>query len=292
MRIGIISNSDECIPLAYTLATQGLQVNICLSPPQDPFIFQKTTGWLQSSNIPFVLEGDVYHWMEQTHPDILFVFGYKQLLDISRISIPAFNIHGGALPAFRGPVPVFWQLKQGQPFLELSIHRLSAKFDDGVVVWTKQTENLPHYNYSIVQQLFSHLCVEGVLYIIQHLSSLETKTNGGVSAYHKRPQLEDVLINWKEMKGVGICDLVRACNPWNKGALTFFNKQEVKIMDAQVVNVSTKAAAGTILNDHEFLLVACADGKVININMLFTNEFFMPAYQSAAWGFIKGKVFG
>jgi methionyl-tRNA formyltransferase len=297
MNIAIISNSDEFIPLAYTLASQGKQLSIFLSPPQDPYIFQKVSGWLQSANIPFVMEADhqtdVYRWLEQTKPDVLFVFGYRYLLDVKQIRMPAFNIHGGPLPSFRGPSPVFWQLKRGLPFVELSIQRLSAKFDDGAVVWTKRVDNLPHYNYSFVQQLFSHLCIEGVSFILQQQLSVPDLTlDTEIGAYHKRPQLADVLINWQQMKAKEICDLIRACNPWNKGALTVFNQQEVKIMDAVVVDVVVSEAAGTIVQDEEFLLVACRDGDIVNINMLFVNEFFVPAYQAMTWGFVKGKIFG
>lgn len=300
MNIGIISNSDELIPLAHTLAGKGFRVCIFLSPPPDNYLFQKTLSWLQSANITFSIEADhkkdVYRWLEKNNPDAVFVLGYKYLLDVKKFSVPAFNIHYGTLPSFRGPVPVFWQLKQGQSFIGLSIHKLTAKFDDGAVVWTKRTDNLPHYNYSYIHQLFSRLCIEGVLFILhqlqQQLPLPDIKVNGVIPAYHKRPQLADVLINWREMKGEEICDLIRACNPWNKGALTSFNQQEVKIMDAVKVNLTVAESAGTIVHDEEFLRVACADGTVININMLSLNGFFVPAYQALTWGLIKGRKFG
>lgn len=303
MHIGIICNSDECIPLAYTLANQGLQLCIFFSPPPDNYICEKVTKLLQVARIPYTIEKDpkkdVYDWMEKEHPPVIFILGYKYLLDVKKIGIlnmAAFNIHYGALPAFRGPVPVFWQLKQGQPSLEISIHRLSAKFDDGEVVWKKETPNMPYYNYSYVHQLFSRLCIEGVQFILQVMQSqlplpgiLEKEKK---SEYYKRPQLADVMINWQMMTAEEICNLARACNPWNKGAQTFFNKQEVKFMDAVVVHTPVSDTAGTILQDDERLLVACADGKMINVNMLYTGDFFVPAYHATAWGFLKGKIFG
>lgn len=299
MHIGIICNSDECIPLAYTLANQGLQLCIFFSPPPDNYICEKVTKLLQVARIPYTTEKDpkkdVYDWMEKERPSVIFILGYKYLLDVKKTGV-VFNIHYGALPAFKGPVPVFWQLKQGQPSLEISIHRLSAKFDDGEVVWKKETPNMPYYNYSYVHQLFSRLCIEGVQFILQLMQSqlplpdIQKKNNK--SEYYKRPQLADVMINWQMMTAEEICNLTRACNPWNKGAQTFFNKQEVKFMDAVVVHTPASDAAGTILQDDERLLVACADGKMINVNMLYTGDFFVPAYHAAAWGFLRGKVFG
>jgi methionyl-tRNA formyltransferase len=303
MHTGIISNSDECIPLAYTLANQGLQVCIFFSPPPDNYICEKVTKLLQIAGIPYTIEKDpktdVYKWLAKEHPPVIFILGYKYLLEVKKIevlNITAFNIHSGPLPSFRGPVPVFWQLKQGQPSLGISIHRLSAKFDDGEVVWKKETPNMPYYNYSYVHQLFSRLCVEGVQFILQAMQSRmplpDIREKGKVPAYHKRPQLADVMINWPVMTAAEISNLIRACNPWNKGAQTLFNQQEIKLMDAAVLDTPVVEAAGTILQDDDRLLIACADGKVINVNMLYTGDFFVPAYHAAAWGFLKGKIFG
>jgi len=303
MYIGIISNSDECIPLAYTLANQGLQVCVFLSPSPDNYINEKVIKLLQTARIPYTIEkhpkADVYNWLMKERLPVIFVLGYKYLLDVKKIgmlNIAAFNIHYGALPSFRGPVPVFWQLKRGRPSLEVSIHRLSEKFDDGAVVWKKDTPDMPYYNYSYVHQLFSRLCIEGVQFILRmlqsHLPLPDMRDSKTKSEYQKRPQLADVTINWQTMTAVEICNLVRACNPWNKGAQTFFNKQEVKFMDALVVHTLVTEMAGTIVQSDERLLIACADGQMINVNMLYSGDFFVPAYHAAAWGFLKGKIFG
>ncbi|SFD79599.1 methionyl-tRNA formyltransferase [Chitinophaga sp. CF118] len=303
MHIGIISNSDECILLAYTLANHGFQVCVFFSPPPDNYIHQKVTTLLHSINIPCTIEQDqktdVYNWLEQKGLAVVFVLGYRYLLDVKifgKLNISAFNIHYGPLPSFRGPVPVFWQLKQGESSLEISIHRLSSKFDDGEVVWKKETSNLPHYNYSYVHQLFSRLCIEGVEFILSVIKSQfplpDLRAKSKISAYYKRPQLTDVMINWDTMKGEEICDLVRACNPWNKGAQTLFYQQEAKLMDAQLMNDSSTERAGTILDNNECILIACADTKIIKVGMLYVSDYFIPAYQAEVWGFVKGKVFG
>lgn len=302
MRIAIISNSDQFIPLAYTLANQNLQVCIFLSPPEDPFIHRKAVTFCQTVQLPVKVEekpGDVYEWMEEVHPSVLFVIGYRQLLDVSHKVMqhfPSFNIHPGPLPAFRGPVPVFWQIKKGSPYLGMTIHHLSSRFDAGNIVWYREIRDQPHYNYGLVHQVFSQLAVEGVLFVLDMLGRklpLPVIHKAGVrNTYHKRPVLKDVSINWQEMSAVEICNLVRACNPWNKGALTTFNGQEMKLMDARVIEGKTGGDPGRVMYLKESVCIACADGKWIRTDMYFLNDCFVSGFYLGKYGMGDGVRLG
>ncbi|TWV93287.1 hypothetical protein [Chitinophaga pinensis] len=79
------------------------------------------------------------------------------------------------------------------------------------------------------------VCIEGVwgiLAAIRQRLPLPVISNEKTPAkYHKRPQLQDVLINWEKMTPLEVGNLIRACNPWNRGAITIFNGQELKLMD-------------------------------------------------------------
>lgn len=306
MRIGIITNSDLFITLAYTLAAQQLQVYIFYCPSADTLTNQKTRAFIQETRLPFTEEknGDaIYQWLLQGNYDACFVMGYNKLINLARLknsATPLFNIHFGPLPGFKGPSPVFWQLKYGMNKVGLAIHRLSDKFDDGPVVWTKETDNLPQDNYISINQKLSNLCVEGVFFILSLMANKLPvpiiNTKNAVSAYQKRPALNDVLINWPQMAAAEICNLVRACNPWNKGALTLFKGHEIKLMDACIMSpeydIPEDPKAGTITRAEEFLHIYCFDGEVINVNMLFFNDCFVPAYQCKLWGFRTGEVLG
>jgi methionyl-tRNA formyltransferase len=50
----------------------------------------------------------------------------------------ALNVHPSRLPHYRGPVPVFWQLRDGLQKLGMTIHRISPDLDRGDIV--SQTE--------------------------------------------------------------------------------------------------------------------------------------------------------
>ncbi len=48
------------------------------------------------------------------------------------------NVHPSLLPAGRGPEPVFWTLRRGEPVTGVTVHRMDAGFDTGPIV--AQTE--------------------------------------------------------------------------------------------------------------------------------------------------------
>lgn len=305
MRIGIISNTDSFIPFTHTLAAQNLQVYVFFSPSPDQFVNQKVAAFIQQINISFTEEKnvtqDLYQWLKKGNYDVCFMLGYAKLIKLDRLKTCAtkfFNIHFGPLPGFRGPVPVFWQLKNGMDKVGLAIHQLSEKFDDGPVIWTKRVPNLSHYNYQSVNDILSQLCVEGVFYImnlLMHGLPLPYINNAGmVMAYYKKPGLNEILINWEKMDAIEICNLIRACNPWNKGALTFFKGIEVKLMDAVIIDeeVTEDYFAGSIIADENSLHVYCRDAKVLNINMLFFNYAFLATYFAKTMGIVAGEKFG
>jgi methionyl-tRNA formyltransferase len=306
MRVGIISDSDSFIPLAIALVSQQQQVSLFYSLSPDAFINQKVQGFVKQTGIPLMEEKnsdiDLYHWLLKEVFDVCFVIGYKHLIRLDKLTkcpTQLFNIHFGPLPSFKGPVPVFWQLKQGHAKIGLSIHRLSSKYDEGEVVWIKETDNLGHYNYKLVNQLFSQLCVEGVFFIVQlvmNILPLPIVDRTAIApAYQKRPGLNEVMIDWRQMDAIEIGNLVRACNPWNKGAITFYKGTELKLMDATIISNGQGAigqvVAGAIVNDKDCLHIQCRDGKVLNVNMLFYQDCFIPAYHVKHWGFVKGEQF-
>ncbi len=45
----------------------------------------------------------------------------------------AFNLHPSLLPQFRGPAPLFWQLRQGVDETGITLHALGPEFDSGPV---------------------------------------------------------------------------------------------------------------------------------------------------------------
>ena len=307
MKAGVVSNAEICVPLLQLLLQNRIPVSV-FANVEDRNQFLGVDHFCKSCSIPVQEAGGssaaLYDWLDKTRPDVVFILGYRYLVDTSRLA-PAllantFNIHFGPLPSFKGPNPVFWQLKKGTETIAVSIHRINDRYDEGPVVWAKELPRQPHFNYGFVNNLCSQVLLEGVVYLLQLIGQQKPipalPPSAAKKAYHKRPVLQDVLIAWDTMPAKEIVNLVNACNPWNKGAMTFYNRAEVKILDALIVRpagtVADTVLPGTIVADGQLLHIVCCDRQVIHINMLFAYNAFIPAYQGREWGFTAGKKFG
>lgn len=87
-----------------------------------PIFFVKST---QASLIEFL------HWQQA---DYFVTACYPRKLDDEVISLAGhtcINIHPSKLPAYRGPDPIFWQLRLGETDTGVSLHQLNSVFDAG-----------------------------------------------------------------------------------------------------------------------------------------------------------------
>ncbi|MCO5934707.1 methionyl-tRNA formyltransferase [Mucilaginibacter sp. RB4R14] len=259
------------------------------------------TGFCMMNNIQFYAESEkieLYNWRQMNEPDVIFIIGYAHKISVEELSgVPKgiFNIHFGQLPQYRGPSPVFWQLKNDEVQLGLAIHQLTNKLDRGAVVWEKTIKNEEHHTYNYINQAFSQLQVQGVSQILTKLNSKQTltyKIQAETEArYYKRPQLADVIINWDTMEAKEILALIKACTSWNNGASTLINGHELKILDAENASLEANNKSGTINIANNKFNVACINKQVLSINFFYINNTCIPARHAGFYGLKNGQTF-
>ena len=77
-------------------------------------------------------------------PDVLLVLGFNWRLPRDVLAVPrlgALNVHPSALPKYRGPSPVLWAIRNGDPFMGITVHRMTEGIDAGPVL--AQVDDLP-----------------------------------------------------------------------------------------------------------------------------------------------------
>ncbi|MBT6490204.1 MAG: hypothetical protein HOK97_10610 [Deltaproteobacteria bacterium] len=83
-------------------------------------------------NAPKVIEA-----LAGLKPDLLVCVGFSKLFSQDLLDIAAVgcvNAHPSPLPKWRGPAPIFWQLKEGMEHLPVTLHWLDAKEDHGPIL--------------------------------------------------------------------------------------------------------------------------------------------------------------
>ena len=70
-------------------------------------------------------------------PDLIFVAGFPWRLPPAVLALPrlgAINTHPALLPAYRGPDPIFHQIRNGEPQIGMTVHRMDPDFDTGPIL--------------------------------------------------------------------------------------------------------------------------------------------------------------
>lgn len=307
MRTGIVSNSILCLPLLYYLQSGKEDITV-FSGEQPVNSIGTVASFCKEAGIPCTHEKSsnqsLYDWVDAQQPDIVFVIGYNRIIHANRLGkvMPEFyNVHFGHLPEYRGPNPVFWQLKKGASSLAITMHCITDQLDGGAVVWKKEFPNEPFFSYGYVHQLMSHYLVEGVHNLLQvkkkGVPIPATAQDERNAAYFGKPGQQEVCICWNTMTAAAICNLIKACNPWNNGAITAYNGFEVRISDGECVSLTSRPngnnsyPSGTILNTSDTFLVSCINDEAIRIHTLAVNGILMPGRFAANYGFTLGQSF-
>ncbi|MFD0763320.1 methionyl-tRNA formyltransferase [Mucilaginibacter lutimaris] len=302
MKIGIVSNSKICIPLLSYLSSikAGVMLYYSKSGHADISV-NEMAAFCRMNGIAFYAENvknELYNWQQINEPEVIFITGYVHKIAVENLgNVPKgiYNIHFGKLPQYRGPSPVFWQLKNGEAYIGLTIHQLTDKLDSGPVVWEQTIKNEEYHTYNYINQAFSQLQVQGVVQILTMLNNRQTpnyKIQAETEArYYKQPQLADVMINWEVMGANEIIDLVKACTPWNNGASTLINGYEIKILDAEAASSEANNIPGTIKIANNKFNVACINHQELNINFFYINNTCIPARHAGFYGLKTGQTF-
>jgi methionyl-tRNA formyltransferase len=70
-------------------------------------------------------------------PDLMAVACFPHKFPPELLAIPRYggvNLHPSLLPAYRGPAPLFWQARQGEPQTGVTLHYLDNGLDTGDIV--------------------------------------------------------------------------------------------------------------------------------------------------------------
>lgn len=101
---------------------------------------QRLLNAAQSAGVPLIAvadDVDLVKRVTQAQPDLLLSVCFPGRIPdaaVASVRRMALNLHPSALPAWRGPDPLFWQLRHGLARIEVCWHRIAPRMDSGEVV--------------------------------------------------------------------------------------------------------------------------------------------------------------
>ena len=279
MKFGVISNSLMGVQGIHFLLNQQKIAGIAI-PDRFNEANEMAKMVCQQSSVPIhtIRNGskadDIQNWLKSTQPDAVIAAGCPFKIEAQHLSFVKsgfWNIHAGKLPEYAGPDPVFWQIKNQVKKIILTVHKMTEVMDQGPVLFEMPIELSGDTTYG---QLWQKLQQFGAPVIREIVSRLEgqsiqlTDQPASAENYSKRPDQEDLIINWNQMTGDEIIALVNASNPNYGGALGLYRGGYIRILRMKKISKKSEGKPGEIIKaDPEGLWVQTKNNQVISIEI-------------------------
>lgn len=308
MKLALICNNKVALPALDSFVEQG--VNLCVATSTantelyhalQPYSLKYGTPLMAFDQALF--EEQLYAWLDLEKPDVVLMMTCPFRIPEPALQIPRYgfiNFHYGLLPAYRGPNPVFEQIKRREQAGGITVHIADKGIDTGAIILKQEVPISPQETFGDHMNKLAVLGAAMANELLQALSggkhfelTPQSRTEG---AYYPRPEIDDVKVQWKNMPAEAIEALANACMPWNYGAATGLNGGMIGISKITILYkepVSKFQYPGTILtvDPQNGLRVLSADLLVMRLDTLYAAGSFIPGHQLAAYGIVPGMFF-
>lgn len=306
IKILVLCNNRLAVPAIQELHFFG-HLSAVIIPAINKDVIASVEDILQQRPVPLIkvnkknFEAETLRFISENSPQagMVMTFPYKLSAEVFTAMPRGFyNFHYGPLPQYRGPEPIFAQLKNGESRAGLSVHLIDELIDGGPIVMEEKIMIEPEDTYGMAQTKLSFLGAKlAVSFVktLQYSSRIPSRPQDEAKAnYHHRPSLKDVIINWSEMNSNEILSLIKACNPWNKGAGTRIKNFTVGLLEAELSEkeLSEDITPGKIvyLNSNG-LFIATRDRRLMKAKIFYCPEGFISGERLKNFGIQEGDCF-
>ena len=305
MKIGVIGSHWAATACIMEVHRRGMLAGVCIPNVQHDGTMQ-IQGLASQLGAPlagirreFVAE-DLEMWLSRVRPDAVFVVGFPYIIPdeaVDMVPRGMFNVHFGLLPKYRGPDPVFWELRNGESIGGVTVHRVVEAMDAGPIAHQASIPIDSTDTYGSHTSRLVMITPNIVGHIIDRLSigdDLPGKPQDEtVASAQHRAELEDIRIDWSSMDANAVANLVRACNPAYGGAAAYLRGMPLRPLQAADTGVTGTGVPGTVTAvDETGIEVACLGGTLVRLEVLNIQEGTFTAKRFAdIFGIEPGEVF-
>ena len=182
----------------------------------------------------------VEEYIRERRPDIIFCFGWSQLIRKEILDIPKYGcvgFHPADLPNNKGRHPIIWALVLGLEETASTFFMMNEKADDGEILSQKKVEIKYTDNARILYDKIMDIAEEQVEEIVKQLNEgklvKDKKTGDEGNSWRKRG-IEDGRIDWR-MSSRSIYNLVRGLSKPYVGAHFVYKDCSCKVWRVEEV---------------------------------------------------------
>lgn len=177
---------------------------------------------------------EVINYIKSKLPDIIFCFGWSQLLKEELLDIPrlgAIGFHPALLPQNRGRHPLIWALALGLEETGSTFFFLDAGADSGDILSQKRVK-IDYYDNA--RSLYDKITdvalkqIEEFIPLLENNTYQRTKQDESKTNYWRKRGEKDGKIDWR-MSSYSIYNLVRALTKPYVGAHFVYKESKIKV---------------------------------------------------------------
>ncbi|KAA1045943.1 methionyl-tRNA formyltransferase [Pseudocitrobacter sp. 73] len=201
--------------------------------------------------------------------DVMVVVAYglilpKAVLDMPRLG--CINVHGSLLPRWRGAAPIQRSLWAGDDQTGVTIMQMDVGLDTGDMLHKLSCPIAADDTSGSLYDKLADLGPQGLLHTLAQLAAGTANPevqDEALVTYAEKLSKEEARVDWS-LSAAQLERCIRAFNPWPMSYIVI-DEQPVKIWQASVINTTTSAAPGTILEaNRQGIQVATGEG-ILNL---------------------------
>ena len=229
--------------------------------------------------------------IKELSPDIIFCFGWSQLIKQELLSLPTMGVlgaHPSLLPNNRGRHPIIWALVLGLKETGLTFFFMNKLADAGPILAQKEIaihdDDTARSLYDKIESVASMLIKDFMPRLLGNNYELLEQDVDQENYWRKRTH-KDGMIDWR-MSATAISRLVRALTRPYPGAEFLYKENAVKVWSAIVVEVgcNTNIEPGKVIEvcqgvpiikcqEGALKLLECEPDIMLNVGEYLYNEF-------------------
>lgn len=246
-------------------------------------------------------DDEIIDIINRVEPDVCLVFTYPKIFSQEILDLPKlgfYNFHYGLLPKYRSADPIFWQIKNRESFGGVTVLKMDKTIDGGEIVMEEKFPIEAYDSYAMLLQKSVALSIKLLNEFIDALlaETLTFKPQGlTASQYFPKPILKDVTINWSEMAMSDVVATVNAGNPWNRGAITNFEGENINIVQVSPAKYDKELPdePGKIIfaNQQYGIFIVCKNRELLRIETIYSSLGYNSGGMILSTGIQEGKIF-
>lgn len=209
-------------------------------------------------------------WIREKRPDIIFCWGWSQLIKDTLLPLPPMGIvgvHPALLPQNRGRHPLIWALVLGLDESGLTFFFMDEGADSGPIL-SQRRFGITHQDTATT--LYERIKELATIQIAEFLPQLIARTHEpvqqdhGKANYWRKRTVRDGMIDWR-MNAESIVNLVRALTRPYPGAQFDYREQSITVRQAcrYEKDVPRNIEPGKIIEvSNGIPVVKCHDGAI------------------------------